>query len=122
MRTVILEGNALARFREYCRMGLDGQLGELTAVQVYIDDNGQLVLGTNGFTSEPMGRAVNNFVAPTPAEGSGNPYANVPQEDSLEDLPLEERIRLLENEIQWLKDVVNRAEVLLGVNLRTSSR
>jgi hypothetical protein len=118
MRTVILEGNALARFREYCRMGLDGQLGELTAVQVYIDDNGQLVLGTNGFTSEPMGRAVNNFMAPTPAEGSGNPYANVPQEDS----PLEERIRLLENEVQWLKDVVTRAELLFGVNLRTSSR
>lgn len=136
MHTVILEGNDLQMFREYCRMGLEGKLGDLTrhdaAVQLYVQDDGRIVLGTNGYTSDPMGRpnaplvqaipqhTVDGRPAPTTnGEGSGNPYANVPEEGSPEDLPPVERIRLLEHDVQWLKGVVQRAESRLGVSLRS---
>lgn len=137
MHTVILEGNDLQMFREYTRMGLEGQLGELSTVQLYVQDDGRIVLGTNGYTSEPMGRPNAPLPQPTtgdsypdpeiPAtirnrvngEGSGNPYANVPEEDSPENLPPVVRMRLLEHDVAWLKGVVQRAESRLGVSLRS---
>lgn len=93
MHTVILEGNDLQMFREYCRMGLDGKLGDLTrhdaAVQLYVQDDGRIVLGTNGYTSQPMGRSTNPVVA---QEGSGNPYANVTDGDPANVLPRLDRL------------------------------
>ena len=125
MHTVILEGNDLQMFREYCRMGLDGSLGDLSrhdaAVQLYVQDDGRIVLGTNGYTSQPMGRpnspltqavpqhTVEGRYAPTfrdegdrrnfPPEGSGNPYANVSDEDPANVLPRLDRLERFASQV-----------------------
>lgn len=106
MHTVIIDGQDLDYFRSVVSDGLYGNLGSITAVQLYVNDNGRIVLGTNGFTSAEFGRpnaplahpndtdgfttfpqqdhsAAENAAARAEAEGSGNPYANVPDDETL---------------------------------------
>ena len=138
---VIINGSDLNYFKTIVHDALNGNLGTVNAVEVTVDDNGRLMFGLNGYQSSRIGQVEGTIVAlqdtrtteqvmgdlqandvrPSHAEGSGNPYANVPQEDSAEaaeNLPDTERIRLLEHDVQWLKQVVSRAEGLLGVSLR----
>ena len=104
MHTVIIDGADLEYFKQVTRDGLMGGYGELEAVQLYITDEGHVQLGTNGYTSQPFGRPnaplpqerkYENIeqaleeaeIEDTPQhhddekapEGSGNPYANVPE-------------------------------------------
>ena len=95
MHTVILDGADLVKFQDYMQMGLDGRLGDIQAVQFYVQEDGRIVFGTNGYTSEPLGRPNSPLAQPVYsnpeealeeaviAEGSGNPYANVTDDDSL---------------------------------------
>lgn len=112
MHTVIVDGQDLAYFASICQDALSGQLGSLRAVQVYVQDDGRIVMGTNGYTSQPFGRPnsdlshsghearMNNLASlnHNPDEGHGNPYANVEDDESQGDSPasLEERVAKLE--------------------------
>lgn len=129
MHTVILEGHDLDYFADIVARGTNGHYGVPTVVQVYVQDDGQLVLGMNGMTSRAFGRPNSALVQDTPTpeqavvqeaeevaalantapsdegdtrnfppEGSGNPYANVPQEDSFNPahMTLEQRVARLE--------------------------
>lgn len=125
MHTVIIDGPELEYFVSVCRHALSGDYGTLSSVQLYVEDDGRIVLGSNGDTSRAFGRpnaplgqhssdesvaAIKEAyeaaaLANSPAddahklpgyvaghdvsshavipEGSGNPYANVPDGDDL---------------------------------------
>jgi len=116
MHTVIIEGSDLQYFQMLTNGARNGNYGELRAVQLYVTDDGKLQLGTNGYTSEPFGRPNAPLVHPNetdgvttfpgdegdarnfPPEGSGNPYANVYDDDSpaSQEAVLKHRIARLE--------------------------
>lgn len=61
MHTVIFEGNDLDQFKSLVESALRGDLGTLRAVQLYVQDDGRIVLGTNGYTSQPIGRPTSDL-------------------------------------------------------------
>lgn len=121
MHTVIIDGSDLDYFQSIVATASNGGLGELTAVQLYVNDNGRIVLGTNGFTSAEIGRPTAPLAHPNDTdgvttfgesgsdaeanqvaalangrmsqeEGSGNPYANVTEYDPANVLPRLDRL------------------------------
>lgn len=106
MHTVIIDGGDLDYFKTLVRDALDENYGDVSAVQLYVEDDGRIALGTNGYTSAPIGRPnaplVQTFTSPEQAleeavlqedtqasaeqvmaelqQQHGNPYANISEE------------------------------------------
>lgn len=128
MHTVTIKGGELDYFRGIVRSALQGSYGDLSEVKVSIDDNGQVAFGTNDYTSALIGEpSAPLSQGDSRPEGSGNPYANVPDDDSdAEDAEqavgskrkLKARVAALEQMVSELIRVVDRAESTLNVRLR----
>jgi hypothetical protein len=122
MHEVKISGNDLNYFSTIVSAALRGDYGRLEEVTVTVVDNGRLQFATNDVASSHFGRAATPL-EPTdgegfpPAQGTGNPYANVSEDDSDGKVTKGQRLRQLESDVAALQEVVRRAEQMLNVRL-----
>jgi hypothetical protein len=156
MHTVKIAGSDLNYFKEIVGAALRGSYGSVDEVTLDVHEDGRISLSLNEIASSRFGTPSGPLESSGPdvstarqhaetvaaelqrtrevAEGSGNPYAQLSQEDGGEDsrivvpnsgnqdsngkpLKNKDRILLLEGEVQRLWGVVSNAEEQLGVRL-----
>lgn len=114
MHTVIFEGNSLVNFLDFMNNTISGVHGKISAMQLYIQDDGTAIFGTNGYTSESLGKPNAPLTAPIyVAQHSGNPYANVPDDDNEDNEGPEDYEILKANVFQQIDALLPRVEKII---------
>lgn len=91
MRVVTIQGTDFETLRRVLTQALDGEFGPINSMTVSDGIQNGLRFTFNWYTSRSLGH--NKIL-----EGSGNPYANIQDED----MSLNERVLLLERDVRWL--------------------
>lgn len=111
-QTVLISGNELEYFKGIVNNAVRGTYGAMSAVEITINDSGQIQFSTNGYSSAPLGTTTSsdetNSVA-TDSESNGNGNGKVSKRD------LAARVERLE---QFVADVQATGLLPSGVRLR----